>query len=92
MRTCGLVPRRVDRHNRGGLLPNEIVSFIEESQDLEAAASAGSPSPAAWSPRRAAGVKDTESIGVLAFETSSKTQNDRVFWRFKLRFRQRNVV
>jgi len=28
---CGLTPRRVDRHNAGGLLYSEIVSFIEES-------------------------------------------------------------
>jgi hypothetical protein len=33
---CGLEPRRVDRHNRGGLLASEIISFIEESEILVA--------------------------------------------------------
>jgi hypothetical protein len=33
---CGLVPRRVDRHNQGGLLHSEIVAFIEESEILVA--------------------------------------------------------
>lgn len=33
---CGLLPRRVDRHNRGGLLHSEIVAFIEESEILVA--------------------------------------------------------
>jgi hypothetical protein len=33
---CGLVARRVDRHNQGGLLHTEIVSFIEESEILVA--------------------------------------------------------
>jgi hypothetical protein len=28
---CGLVARRVDRHNAGGLLHSEIISFIDES-------------------------------------------------------------
>ncbi len=31
---CGLAARRVDRHNRGGLLPAEIVEFIDESEIL----------------------------------------------------------
>ena len=31
---CGLAAKRVDRHNRGGLLPVEIVEFIEESEIL----------------------------------------------------------
>jgi hypothetical protein len=31
LRACGLVPRRVDRHNAGGLLHSEIIAFIEES-------------------------------------------------------------
>jgi hypothetical protein len=29
---CGFEPRRVDRHNRGGLLVSEIISFIEEAE------------------------------------------------------------
>ena len=29
---CGFEPRRVDRHNRGGLLVSEIISFIEEGE------------------------------------------------------------
>jgi hypothetical protein len=33
---CGLQPRRVDRHNRGGLLYTEIISFIEESDIIVA--------------------------------------------------------
>jgi hypothetical protein len=31
---CGLAVRRVDRHNRGGLLPVEIIEFIDESEIL----------------------------------------------------------
>jgi hypothetical protein len=31
---CGLAAKRVDRHNRGGLLPVEIVTFIDESEIL----------------------------------------------------------
>lgn len=31
LRGCGLVARRVDRHNAGGLLHSEIIAFIEES-------------------------------------------------------------
>jgi hypothetical protein len=31
LQTCGLVPRRVDRHNAGGLLHSEIITFIDES-------------------------------------------------------------
>jgi hypothetical protein len=33
---CGLVARRVDRHNQGGLLHSEIVAFIEDSEILVA--------------------------------------------------------
>lgn len=36
IRDCGLVPRRVDRHNKGGLLHSEIVAFLEESEILVA--------------------------------------------------------
>jgi hypothetical protein len=32
LEVCGLEPRRVDRHNRGGLLQSEIIAFIEESE------------------------------------------------------------
>jgi hypothetical protein len=31
---CGLAAKRVDRHNRGGLLPVEITAFIDESEIL----------------------------------------------------------
>ncbi len=31
LRDCALQARRVDRHNQGGLLHSEIISFIEES-------------------------------------------------------------
>ncbi len=34
LRTCGLDPRRVDKHNQGGLLKSEIISFIENSEIL----------------------------------------------------------
>jgi len=33
---CGLEPRRVDRHNRGGLLVSEIIAFIDEAEVLVA--------------------------------------------------------
>ena len=33
---CGLLARRVDRHNQGGLLHSEIVAFIEDSEILVA--------------------------------------------------------
>jgi hypothetical protein len=36
LRRCGLDPKRVDRHNQGGLLYSEIISFIEESEILVA--------------------------------------------------------
>jgi len=36
LEACGLEPRRVDRHNRGGLLASEIIAFIEESEILVA--------------------------------------------------------
>jgi hypothetical protein len=32
LQACGLVPKRVDRHNAGGLLHSEIISFIDESE------------------------------------------------------------
>jgi len=31
IKSCGLEPKRVDKHNEGGLLKSEIVSFIESS-------------------------------------------------------------
>ena len=34
IRACGLEPRRVDRHNEGGLLKSEIIRFIQESDIL----------------------------------------------------------
>jgi hypothetical protein len=34
--TCGYEPRRVDRHNRGGLLVSEIIAFIDEAELLVA--------------------------------------------------------
>lgn len=34
LEACGLAARRVDRHNLGGLLPLEIVQFIDESEIL----------------------------------------------------------
>jgi hypothetical protein len=36
IRDCDLVPRRVDRHNEGGLLHSEILAFLEESEILVA--------------------------------------------------------
>lgn len=33
---CGFAPRRVDRHNRGGLLVSEIIAFIDEAELLVA--------------------------------------------------------
>lgn len=33
---CGLAPKRVDKHNEGGLLKNEIISFIERGQIIVA--------------------------------------------------------
>jgi hypothetical protein len=33
---CGLVPRRIDRHNEGGLLKSEIVGFLQDSQIIVA--------------------------------------------------------
>lgn len=36
LRACGLEPKRVDRHNAGGLLHSEIIAFIEESDILVA--------------------------------------------------------
>ena len=32
LRACGIDPKRVDRHTRGGLLHSEIISFLEESE------------------------------------------------------------
>ena len=34
VRACGLEPRRVDRHNEGGLLKSEIVKFIQDCDIL----------------------------------------------------------
>jgi hypothetical protein len=34
IRACGLEPRRVDRHNEGGLLKSEIVKFIQDCDIL----------------------------------------------------------
>ena len=31
LHSCGLAPKRVDRHNAGGLLYSEIIALIEES-------------------------------------------------------------
>jgi hypothetical protein len=36
LRVCGLEARRVDRHNRGGLLASEIIAFIEGSDIIVA--------------------------------------------------------
>ena len=36
LRDCGLQPQRLDRHNQGGLLHSEIISFIEESDVIVA--------------------------------------------------------
>ncbi len=36
LRACGLTPRRVDKHNQGGLLHSEIISFLEESEIIVA--------------------------------------------------------
>jgi hypothetical protein len=36
LEACGVEPRRVDRHNRGGLLLSEIMLFIEEAEVLVA--------------------------------------------------------
>ena len=35
-RACGLVPKRVDKHNEGGLLKSEIVRFIREADIIVA--------------------------------------------------------
>lgn len=32
LEACGLEPKRVDKHNKGGLLKSEIISFLEESE------------------------------------------------------------
>ena len=31
LRTCGLDPKRVDKHNKGGLLKSEIIAFINQA-------------------------------------------------------------
>jgi hypothetical protein len=36
LRACGLTARRVDQHNRGGLLASEIIAFIEGSDIIVA--------------------------------------------------------
>jgi hypothetical protein len=33
---CGFDPKRVDKHNKGGLLKSEIIAFIEESEIIVA--------------------------------------------------------
>ena len=33
---CGLDPKRVDKHNNGGLLKSEIIKFIEDSDIIVA--------------------------------------------------------
>ena len=38
LRACGLEARRVDRHNRGGLLASEIIAFIETCAGTSASA------------------------------------------------------
>jgi len=30
LKACGFDPKRVDKHNQGGLLKSEIIGFIEE--------------------------------------------------------------
>jgi hypothetical protein len=32
IQACGLIPKRVDKHNKGGLLKSEIIKFIQESE------------------------------------------------------------
>ena len=32
LKSCGLDPKRVDKHNQGGLLKSEIIQFIESSE------------------------------------------------------------
>ena len=32
IQACGLSPKRVDKHNKGGLLKSEIIKFIQESE------------------------------------------------------------
>ena len=32
LQACGLEPKRVDKHNEGGLLKSEIIGFIERSE------------------------------------------------------------
>ena len=36
LESCGIEPKRVDWHNRGGLLHSEIISFIEEAEIIVA--------------------------------------------------------
>jgi hypothetical protein len=36
IKACGFEPRRVDKHNRGGLLKSEIIQFIQESDIIVA--------------------------------------------------------
>ncbi len=36
LKACGLEPKRVDKHNQGGLLKSEIVAFIENSEIIVA--------------------------------------------------------
>jgi len=36
LKACGLDPKRVDKHNKGGLLKSEIIAFIEGSDIIVA--------------------------------------------------------
>ncbi len=36
IKACGLEPKRVDKHNKGGLLKSEIIDFIERSEIIVA--------------------------------------------------------
>src|SRR6058998_2551562 len=36
LKACGLDPKRVDKHNQGGLLKSEIISFIEKADIIVA--------------------------------------------------------
>ena len=36
IKACGLEPKRVDKHNQGGLLKSEIISFIQQSDIMVA--------------------------------------------------------
>ena len=36
IQACGLEPKRVDKHNRGGLLKSEIIKFIQTTDIIVA--------------------------------------------------------